>query len=201
MAPQEIDIRGTTPATADQVWRLLGDSTSWPSWTPIESAEILDRGGPDGLGEVRTFKTGRLTVKEEIVERREPGRLSYMLLDGLALRDYRADIDVIARGDQTEIRWRTTFKPKIPGMGWVYRRALRKATRTSSTASPSTPGGTRLMQAGQRDDPALPCRLEPTAAGECRGTTSLASSAPLHPDMPRGRREPTPRSRGPVERR
>lgn len=128
MAAQDIDIRGTTTATADQVWRLLGDSASWPSWTPIERAEILDRGRDGGLGEIRTFKTGRVTVKEKIVERREPQRLSYELLDGLAVRDYRADIDVTSRGDTTEIRWHTTFKPKVPGSGWLYRRALAKAT-------------------------------------------------------------------------
>ena len=129
MATQDIDIRGTTKATADQVWRLLGDSTTWPSWTPIEEARIVDRGRAGGLGEVRTFKTGRVTGKEESGERREPERLSYELLGGLAVRDYRADIDLTPRGDTTEIRWHTTFKPKVPGMGWVYRRALHKATQ------------------------------------------------------------------------
>lgn len=129
MAAQDIDIRGTTTATADQVWRLLGESTTWPSWTPIERAEILDRGQDDGLGEIRTFTTGRVTVTEKIVERRAPRRLSYELLGGLAVRDYRADIDVTPRGDTTEIRWHTTFRPKVPGSGWLYRRALAKATR------------------------------------------------------------------------
>lgn len=129
MASKDIEIRGTTEATVDQVWRLLGDSTSWPSWTPIEQAKIVDHGRDDGLGEVRTFKTGRVTVKEEIVERREPQRLSYKLLSGLAVRDYRADVDLTRRGDTTEIRWHTTFKPKVPGSGWLYRRALTKATQ------------------------------------------------------------------------
>lgn len=129
MAPKGIDVRGATKATCDQVWRLLGDSITWPSWTPIEQAEIVDRGRADGLGEIRTFRTGRKTVKEEIVERREARRLSYKLLSGLAVRDYRADIDLTRRGDMTEIRWHTTFKPKVPGSGWLYRRALTKVTQ------------------------------------------------------------------------
>ena len=28
-----------------------------------------------------------------------------------------------------KIRWHTTFSAKVPGMGWVYRRALLKATQ------------------------------------------------------------------------
>ena len=64
MALQDIDIRTTTAATPDQVWRLLDDSRSWPSWTPIETAQILEPAGRDGLGEVRSFTTGRVTVKE-----------------------------------------------------------------------------------------------------------------------------------------
>ena len=129
MAAQEIDIRTTTAATPDQVWRLLDDSRSWPSWTPIETAEILEPAGGDGLGEVRSFTTGRVTVKERIVERRAPNRLSYALISGLAVRDYRADIDVRPQGGTTEIRWHTAFKAKVPGAGWLYRRALQKATQ------------------------------------------------------------------------
>ena len=41
------------------------------------------------LGEIRAFKTGRFTVREEIVERTEERRLSYKLLGGIAVRDYR----------------------------------------------------------------------------------------------------------------
>ena len=127
MASQDIDIRGTTTATPAQVWRLLGDSRTWPDWTPIDSAQVLEPA--DQVGEIRTFKTGRVTVKEEIVERREPERLSYVLLAGLAVRDYRADIDVSPKGAGTEIRWHTTFRAKVPGSGRLYRRALRKATQ------------------------------------------------------------------------
>lgn len=129
MARQEIDIRGTTQADPAAVWRLLGDSTTWPAWTPIETAEIVEPGGADGLGEIRTFTTGRVTVREEIVERTPERRLSYTLLAGLAVRDYRADIDLTPTGAGTEIRWHTTFTAKFPGAGPLYRRALQKATQ------------------------------------------------------------------------
>ena len=127
MASQDIDIRSTASATPAQVWQLLGDSRTWPDWTPIESAQISR--GAGGVGEVRTFRTGRVTVEEEVVERRAPERLSYVLIGGLAVRDYRADIDLSPTGAGTEIRWHTTFEAKVPGSGWLYRRALAKATQ------------------------------------------------------------------------
>lgn len=128
MAKQEIDVRRSAAATPAAVWALLDDSAGWPDWTPIESCEI-ERARADGVTEIRRFKTGRVTVREEIVERDPERRLTYTLLGGLAVRDYRAEIDLEAAGDGTEIRWHTTFAPKVPGSGWIYRRALEKATR------------------------------------------------------------------------
>lgn len=126
---QTIDIAKTTPASLQAVWALLGDSATWPSWTPIEVHEPVRPAGPDGLGEERLFKTGKRTIHERIVERTPERRLTYTLLSGLAVRDYRARIDLEPVGDATRIRWHTTFEPKVPGMGWLYRRALERATQ------------------------------------------------------------------------
>ncbi len=127
----EIDIRAKTEADPEAVWALLGDSASWPSWTPIETYRLIRAGGPHGLGEVREFTTGRVTVREEIVERAAPRRLSYALLGGLAVRDYRADVDLTpgGGGHGTQLRWHTTFTAKVRGSGWLYLRALTKATQ------------------------------------------------------------------------
>jgi uncharacterized protein YndB with AHSA1/START domain len=119
-----VDIRRTAAAEPAAVWRLLGDSSTWPSWTPIESCDIERPGSADGLGEVRAFKTGRVRVREEIVECRPGHRLSYTLLSGLPIRDYRADIDLTPRPGGTEIRWHTTFTAKVPGSGRLYRWGL-----------------------------------------------------------------------------
>lgn len=129
MPGQDIDIVKTAAAPPSAVWALLDDSASWPSWTPIESHTAVAPPGADGLGEERKFKTGRVTVHELIVERVAQRRLTYTLLGGLAVRDYRAQIDLEPAGEGARIRWHTTFAPKLPGMGWVYRRALEKATR------------------------------------------------------------------------
>lgn len=128
---QEIDLRGSTAAAPAAVWRLLADSSSWPAWTSLDTYEQVQPAGPDGLGEVRLFRTGRHAVREQVVERRPERRLVYTMLSGLPLRDYRAEIELSGRPDGgTDVRWHTTFSPKVPGTGWLYRRALHAATRS-----------------------------------------------------------------------
>ena len=128
MRVQEIEVRKTIDATPEAIYRLLDDSSSWPSWTPIDRFELIEAADGEEPGEVREFVTGRVRVRERIVERVPDRRLSYALLSGLAVRDYRADIDLGPEGSATALRWHTTFKPKLPGTGWIYRRALATAT-------------------------------------------------------------------------
>lgn len=126
---QEIDVRRSIRAESAVIFRLLDDSTTWPTWTPIESCVIDRPAGADGLGELRTFRTGRVTVHEEIVLRVPDRRLDYVLLSGLAVRNYRAGIELTPSARSTTVRWHTTFEAKVPATGWLYRRALEKATR------------------------------------------------------------------------
>lgn len=126
---QVIDVRGSSPLPPAQVWQRLSDSARYPDWTPVEEAKV-DRPAAEGVTELRSLRTGRYLIREEVVERREPERLSYVLLSGLPLKDYRAEIDLSARADGgTDVRWHTTFDPKLPGTGWLYRRGLERTTR------------------------------------------------------------------------
>ena len=48
-----------------------------------------------------------------------------MLEAGLALRDYKAVVTLTpSPGGGTTINWRSTFRAKVPGTGWIYRRQL-----------------------------------------------------------------------------
>ncbi|MGI8632864.1 MAG: SRPBCC family protein [Solirubrobacterales bacterium] len=129
MAQQEIDERATTTAEPAAVWELLADSSTWPSWTSIDSHEQERPPGPDGTGEIRRFKNGPLTIREEIVEVVEQRRFSYSLLSGLPVKSYGAEIDLSATDEGTEIRWHTTFEPKVPGTGLPIKLVLTKATK------------------------------------------------------------------------
>lgn len=129
MATQEIDVRKRISGSPEEVFRLIGDSSTWTEWTPVESYREIEPGRLDGTGEIRQFNTGRVRIREEIVEKVRDRRLTYVLLSGLAVKDYRAEIDIEPAGDGCEVRWHTTFKASFPGSGWMYRRALQKVTQ------------------------------------------------------------------------
>ena len=126
---REIDVTARTSASADAVFGLLADGTTWPNWAPIDSFE-LERAGdppPEGVGAVRVFKRGRVTGRDEIVEIVPGSRLRYVSISGLAIKDYRAIVDVGDAGGDTGgavIRWRASFFPKIPGTGPILQRGI-----------------------------------------------------------------------------
>ena len=120
---QRIETSARSAADATTVYSLLVDGTTWPTWSPLESFE---RVSGDGLGEIRVFRTGRTTSREEVVELVPGRRFSYTLLSGLPLRNYRADVDLTPVDGGTVIHWRSSFNPKVPGTGWIYRWALGK---------------------------------------------------------------------------
>ncbi len=132
MKVEHVTADATTDAAPDAVWALLGDRSTWPSWSPLgsHSAERPGHDGtPDGLGAIARFVTGRHRVREEIVEREPPRRLSYALLSGLPLRDYRAVVELTPAGEGTNIRWSSSVVPQRWGTGWLYRLALGRVMR------------------------------------------------------------------------
>src|SRR2546423_4539117 len=128
---KEVDERAWSQAGPDPVYGLLADGSTWPVWSPLDSFELAEHGSgaPEGLNAVRVFRTGRSTSVERLVELIPGRRLSYALLEGLPLRDYRADIDLEPSNGGTMIRWHSTFEPKRRGTGWLYRFALAKFVR------------------------------------------------------------------------
>jgi len=150
MALQHIDAQATTAAAPEAVYALLRDGASWPDWSPLGSFELVTPGddGGESVGAVRLFRTGRVRSQERIVELIPDRRLSYVLEDGLPLRDYRADIDLEPVADGTRIRWQSSFHGQRPGAGPLYRWQLSKFiqrtvdglaeyAQTSATPSPS----------------------------------------------------------------
>jgi hypothetical protein len=128
MAQQVIDRTVTTGADPAAVYALLADGSTWPDWSPLGAFALLDPGDgtPEGLGAIRSFTTGRIKSRERVVERRPAEAFSYVLEAGLPLRDYRAAITLTPSGGGTCIHWRSTFRAKVPGSGWIYRRQLAK---------------------------------------------------------------------------
>jgi hypothetical protein len=128
MALQLIDETVTTGADPASVYALLADGATWPEWSPLGAFELLEPGGgtPEGVGAVRLFTTGRHQSRERVVTCRPDELFAYELEAGLPLRDYRAIVTLTPTAQGTSINWRSTFRPKVPGTGWLYRRELGK---------------------------------------------------------------------------
>ncbi|ALG14141.1 SRPBCC family protein [Kibdelosporangium phytohabitans] len=143
MAKQEFEVTVHSAAPPGAVYQLLRDGSTWPVWSPLERFELEKPGSPEpeSVGAIRNFHTGRYKVREQVAELVPDRRFSYTLLSGLALKDYRADVDLTPSGEGTDIRWHTSFRPKVPGMGWIYRRALHKLTTDVATGLASYAAG------------------------------------------------------------
>lgn len=139
-----IDVTGHADAPADAVYALLVDGATWPDWAPFDSFEITEPGDASRLGEEHVFRFGKYASRERIVELVPGRRYSYALLEGLPLRDYRADVDLTEEDGGTRIHWHSTFTPARPGTGWIYRAYLtRFITRCVNglAANVTAPGG------------------------------------------------------------
>jgi polyketide cyclase/dehydrase/lipid transport protein len=131
MAEQVIDETVTTPADAASVYALLADGSTWPQWSPLGSFQLLAPGDgtPEGLGAVRLFTTGRHKSRERVVTCRPGAVFAYELEAGLPLRGYRAVVTLTPGVAGTTVNWRSSFRAKVPGTGWIYRRELGKFIR------------------------------------------------------------------------
>ncbi|HVA08837.1 MAG TPA: SRPBCC family protein [Acidimicrobiales bacterium] len=123
MALQVIEETATTQARPGAVFALLRDGSTWPDWSPLGSFELVEPGDgvPEGLGAIRIFRTKRVASREQVNVVEPDERFGYVLLSGMPLKDYEALVTLRAENGGTTIHWRSTFRAKVPGTGWLYR--------------------------------------------------------------------------------
>jgi hypothetical protein len=127
MRRRHINVSAVTPATAETVYRLLADGTTWTRWSPIESFELEREGNPppEGVGAIRVLRQGRTTGRDEIRELVPDRRLAYATLSGVPAVDYVGEVDLEPCPDGgTVIRWHSSFVPKVWGTGWLVQRGI-----------------------------------------------------------------------------
>ena len=135
MRPIEIVVETFSQAEPGEVFRLLRDGATWPHWSLFDRFELEREGADDrlGVGAIRVFSTRISRAREEVVEITPDRRLSYVLLSGLPLEDYRADVDLVpAPAGGTIIRWRSRFRSKHPALGWFWRLLMTRTLRDVS---------------------------------------------------------------------
>jgi len=94
MGSYEVQARSSAPP--ERVFDVLADRPGWVRWT-----------------------------RPEVTVRDRPRRLAYRTRPGLLpVRDHSAEIDLDADGTGTLVRWRGTFRPLLPGTGFLVERLL-----------------------------------------------------------------------------
>jgi len=122
-----VDLERTTTAAPLAVWRWLADAASWQEWTGLTDTHLEREGvpAPDGVGAIRHFGRAGGSSREEVVVFDPPHHLAYVLLRGLPIANYRADVYLEPDGAGTRIRWHSTFDTRYPGTGPAMRLFLR----------------------------------------------------------------------------
>lgn len=97
------------PASADQVWQLIGGFDTLPDWLPFIPNSELSEGG-----RVRSLQTSDGAV---VVERLElfdnaAKTYSYSILQApFPAKDYLATLSIEARGEGARVTWSGKFEP------------------------------------------------------------------------------------------
>ncbi len=108
-----VEAEQTARATPEEVWALVSDATGYPEWGPWSDACYQRPGddSPHGPGAVYWLRSARraylryVTMVEKVLEVEEGQRLTYTVISGIPVRDYRAEVTLTPAGDGTHIRW------------------------------------------------------------------------------------------------
>jgi len=117
-------------AAVEVVWPLIGEAARWKEWSWMTHTSLLrpGRSEPDGVGAQRRFALGPAGSKEEVVEWDPPHHLGYVVVSGLPVRHYRADVELGSEGGGTVVTWRGSFDEIVPGTGRALRFVLKRVT-------------------------------------------------------------------------
>ncbi|EPG8313072.1 SRPBCC family protein [Klebsiella aerogenes] len=99
------------PASADQVWQLMGGFDSLPDWLPFIPKSVVSEGG-----RVRTLTTsdgGTVIERLEAFDNRQRSYSYSIILAPFPVVDYLSTIAVVATADSniTRVEWSGSFTP------------------------------------------------------------------------------------------
>ena len=129
MATRTVEVVWTCAAPLPTVWELVADVETWPEWGLFDEARIEQPGEdePQGVGARRFVRADRMKNHEEVFLYEPPHRLAYVVLSGsLPVADQRSEVRLEETDDGgTQIWWRTSYRPKIFGTGWMIDKNLK----------------------------------------------------------------------------
>ena len=147
MAQLHVEADGVARAAPEVVWELVANADRYSEWGPWSASgyENLGAQAPDAAGVIRWMRYGRTTTVEKVLESQRPRRLVYTVVNGIPVRNYRAEVTLSPVGEGTHVRWTASWDRTLPG---------RVVHRTLRTLYPDIVG--RLVAAAERN--ALPAQ-------------------------------------------
>lgn len=122
--PYEIEATATTSAAPEVLFRHLAVPEAWGAWGKFPTPARQVR-----KGDTTTYGVGCVKqiwpAKEQTVAFEPYSHFGYIALTGLPVRRYRSDIRLAEHETGTDLVWRSTFEPLIPGTGPLLRFFLR----------------------------------------------------------------------------
>jgi uncharacterized protein YndB with AHSA1/START domain len=124
---QSFELRSEIAAPVERVWAVLSDHVGWRDWAGVQEVVLRQQGDPppNGLGAIRVLRRGGLAIEEEVVAFEPPHRLGYRVCAGIPVRDCGAELRLEPSGAATRVSWQVSFRPLVPGTGWLLRRLIR----------------------------------------------------------------------------
>ena len=117
-------------ASPAAVFDLLVRGQTWPSWSPIDSAEVDDPSGRQQVGDKRIFHTGRAVSVEPVTELIPDRLFRYEIEPGKFFRSYQGTVRLAAAPQGgTQISWSAVFEPALPLSGFFWRLVLTRFMR------------------------------------------------------------------------
>ena len=112
MSQLQVAAEQTTRATPEAIWALVSDASSYPQWGPWSAGGYQRPGdtSPRGPGAVQWLRSSHraylryATTIEKILEAEEGRRLTYTVLKGIPVRNYRAEVTLTPTADGTRVR-------------------------------------------------------------------------------------------------
>jgi len=133
ISSQSFTVTRVASAPREKVWALVSTASSWKDWAGVMRSSLEREGdpAPDGVGAIRVLGPSLVGSREQVVEWDPPAHLGYVILSGMPVKNYRADIRLEEKTTSdgspvtTVIEWSATFDPKVPGTGALMRTVLR----------------------------------------------------------------------------
>ncbi len=123
---RRVEVERFFPHPAERVFLRYTDHAGWTDWGGFGRVWVTREGFPDknGVGSVRAFAAAP-GLREEVVLFEPPSRTQYRIVAGpVPIADHLGEVTFAPEGSGTKVTWSVSFRPTIPGTGWIVERSL-----------------------------------------------------------------------------